>query len=491
MEPIRKEGLKIISAEMQNFQSLEHKLVEIQGKSIVVIGKNGGSKSALLRAIQSPLNSKIIPQKAIKSGKESAFVKLKIKGVVPGDDEEKEFEYKIEFDEKNQKGVISVTDSEGKEVKKKSIQKDIIGDISFDVDEFIRLGMTNSGQKSIAGIREQVEILRQFLKKEEKVKLNELDAEKKEKYDERTEVNREIKTLEAKIKEFNKFSEEDIKLINEDKTEEIKKLHKKLGSISEEAVKYSKAKTMYSDLYKSTLEWEKVDSKGLEMFKEICGVIEKHEETLNIPMLDDQSINLIESIISTRKVYEKRASIQEENKDKLEKVTKWLEKNKEPKTEELQNELSLLVEYQEMFMEIKGFKDMYAEKTKKEKESTKLTERLKQIDIEKKEIFTNSTMPVKDLSFDEDGIYYKDLPFDGDHHPSSHIIAIGVKLAMAMNPNLRCVFIKDGSLLDKNTFKTVLKMIEKEGYQLFIEMVDWNASEEVSVEYAETFIEEK
>jgi len=57
-----------------------------------------------------------------------------------------------------------------------------------------------------------------------------------------------------------------------------------------------------------------------------------------------------------------------------------------------------------------------------------------------------------------------------------------------MNPNLKCIFIKDGSLFDKETFGKVLKFIEMKGYQLFIEMVDWNASGDAEVQFAEEFI---
>ncbi len=482
---MKKEGLKIISAELENFQSLEHKLVEVQGKSIVVIGKNGGSKSALLRAIQSPLNSKIVPQKAIKKGQETAFVKLKLKGIVPGDSDEKEFEYKIEFTEKNQKGIISVKDEEGNEIKKRGIQKDIIGDVSFDIDEFIRLGMTNSGSKSAAGVREQVEILRQFLKKEEKVKLNELDKEKKDKYDERTQVNKDVKALETQLKEFNKFSEEDIKEITEDKSEDIKKLQDDLGNISVKAVNYSKAIAAQSSL-NEVIKSQDITLKALPVFTSLYKTALESKVDLNRTYPGGHK--LVEQIKEGYHYLNKTSEEFSENEDKLAKVEKWLSKNKEPKTEEIRKQIEELNVYQEKFLEIQKFKDMHKEKVKKEKESTKLTDRLKKIQAEKKDVFANSTMPVKDLSFDEDGIYYKELPFDGDHHPSSHIIGVGVKLAMAMNPNLRCVFIKDGSLLDKKTFSAVLKMIEKEGYQLFIEMVDWNAEDAVSVEYAEQFI---
>ena len=178
----------------------------------------------------------------------------------------------------------------------------------------------------------------------------------------------------------------------------------------------------------------------------------------------------------------------ETNKGKLEQTNNWLAKNKEPKTETLQDELKDLNDHQDKFREVDGFNKLYKDKIDLEKTTEKSSKRLKVILEEKATVFTNSTMPVKDLTFDEDGVYYKGLPFDSDHHPSSHILTIGVKLAMAMSPNLRCVFIKDGSLFDKQTFSAVLKHIEKSGYQLFIEMVDWNAGSEVSVEFAEEFV---
>lgn len=479
------EGLKIISAELKNFQSLEHKLVEIQGRSIVVIGKNGGSKSALLRAIQSPLNSKIIPQKAIKQGEKSAYVKLKIKGIVPGDSEEKEFEYRIDFDSKNQKGKITVKDEDGNEVRTRGIQKDIIGDVSFDVDEFIRLGMTNSGSKSQAGVREQVEILRQFLSKEEKTTLNALDLEYKERYEQRTDVNKEIKSLEVKLKDFSSFSEEDIKRYAEDRSEELKKAQEEMGNISELAVKYEKAKA-----YKAQLEKEMGSQElNLKEFPLIKSFKEEMKKSgIDFRIASSELLDIVDEINSYQEELEKTEVAFEKNKEMLEKTNKWLETNEEPKAEELKKKLEELNTHQEKFKEVDQFHKMYKEKEAKEKESEKISKRLKAILEEKKQVFEDSTMPVKGLSFDEDGVYYKGLPFDGDHHPSSHIIAVGVKLAMAMNPNLRCVFIKDGSLFDKNTFAGVLKFIEKEGYQLFIEMVDWNAKDEVSVEYAEEFI---
>lgn len=480
----KEEGLKIISAELENFQSLEHKLVEIQGKSIVIVGKNGGSKSALLRAIQSPLNTKIIPQKAIKEGEESSYVKLNLKGIVPGDSEEKEFIYRIDFSEKNQKGKITVVDGKGKEIKTRGIQKDIIGDVSFDVDQFIRLAMTNSGGKSVEGVRKQVEILRQFLTKEEKLKLNELDKEYKETFEKRTEDNREVKRFDAKLKDFSKYSEKDIETYSVDKSKEVTEVQTKLGTIGEQVVKYNKATDAKASLEKFIKEAE-VD------LKFSSAIMDFYEAVKSISQDEEPSSSLTRLVEDAKteglKLVDLKAHVAT-NKEKLTKFNDWLSKNKEPKTEELQEELIKLNYHQDNFKVVDEFNKMYKEKLALEKVTENSSKRLQEIQTEKAKVFTDSTMPVKDLTFDEDGVYYKGLPFDGDHHPSSHILTIGVRLAMAMSPNLRCIFIKDGSLFDKKTFAGVLKYIEKHGYQLFIEMVDWNANDAVSVEFAEEFV---
>jgi len=55
---------------------------------------------------------------------------------------------------------------------------------------------------------------------------------------------------------------------------------------------------------------------------------------------------------------------------------------------------------------------------------------------------------------------------------------------MAMNPNLRLMVIKDGSLLDKKTLEYILKICESKGYQLLIEMVDRDGGD-LSIEFVE------
>jgi len=475
----RKEsGMKIISAELTNFQSLSHKVVDIQGKSIVVVGKNGGSKSTILRAIQSPINSVVVPKKAIKDGEETAHVKLVIKGDLDG--EQKTFNYVMNFSETNQKGSVTVIDEQGNKIKSKEMQRDIIGDVSFDVDEFIRLGLTSSGKVSQSGLKEQVEVLRQFLTNEEKQLLHDLDTEYKTKFEERADVNKTVKILKANLSDSTDITEEEVKKYTEDKSTEREEVEDKLLNMADSIVEF-KDNVRDNRRYTEVFNKKESATKLKTLYHKFLKVAVEYGED------DDTFISDVRKKLSDHVLDLTRAEEAEVN---LSELKTWFSKNKEPKVDELKAKQVELKEYTIKYEKIQETVTKHAEVTKQDKLSTKLTKRLKAITTEKRASFENSTLPVKGLSFDEEGVYFEGLPFNGDHHPSSTIIRVGVQLAIAMNPNLKCIFIKDGSLFDKETFAKVLKFVEKKGYQLFIEMVDWNASNEAEVEFAESFINE-
>jgi hypothetical protein len=56
---------------------------------------------------------------------------------------------------------------------------------------------------------------------------------------------------------------------------------------------------------------------------------------------------------------------------------------------------------------------------------------------------------------------------------------------MAMNPNLRVMIIKDGSLLDKETLNKIINIADKRGYYLLIEVVD-SEQEDLELRFVES-----
>jgi len=440
-----KEGLKILSAEVENFKNINHKVVEFEGRSAIILGKNGSGKSSLIQALTCAIDSNMIPSKAIKEGEETASALVKIGGVLGG--EYQEYNIDMYFSEKDQKGKLVVSDKDGGKIPGgKSMVKSIVGNVGFDILEFINLGLTKDGKVSVPGVKEQIEVLLQFLPAEIQKKLMELDAEKKAVYDERTEINKDIKSNEAKLKDAQMDPEEIEKYSDKLDDTEVKK---KMSEIGEAISNYDRIKN---------------------------GVDSKREEKENA----DAYIESLELELKKKKA--DRDILSEE----IAKGNGWLKKNERPSMELLSTELERINTHNETVkkvVEMKEFDKNVKDLTVKSEEKTS---RYKQIDVDKLEIFKDNPLPVKGLTFSEDEILYNGLPFNENQHPSSTIIGVGLTVAMAMNPNLKLLIIRDGSLLDQKTLNYILKLIEKKGYQVFIEMVDQSGEKDVTVNFIES-----
>lgn len=81
----------------------------------------------------------------------------------------------------------------------------------------------------------------------------------------------------------------------------------------------------------------------------------------------------------------------------------------------------------------------------------------------------SANLPIPNLSFGDDGLLYNSIPLkqcsDGEK------LMVSMAISMALNPTLRVLRIKDGSLLDSNNLAILSKMVKDKGYQLFIERV--------------------
>lgn len=78
--------------------------------------------------------------------------------------------------------------------------------------------------------------------------------------------------------------------------------------------------------------------------------------------------------------------------------------------------------------------------------------------------------PVEGLSFAEDGVTYNGVPLC--QVASSDSLKVGMAIAMASNPTLRVIRIKDGPLLDSENMAVIEQMAVDHDYQVWIERVD-------------------
>ena len=484
--------LKVVSTEINNFQSLEQKQIDFGGKSIAIIGRNGGGKSSLMRAIQSTLDTNQRVQIPIKDGEERADVKVQVAGVRKG--QPVEYTYHVVYNQNKKAGKIKVTDADGNEVGAKDIQRDIIGNISFDIDKFIRLGLTDTDKISKPGIQEQVEMFMQFLSDDQKKYILEIDHNYEKMEEQRKSDKKEVARLKTLIKQ-SQMDEFEMEGYEEDKSSLKADIQAKISKIG-----------------KSMKDWNSNQSDMFELENKISAYRDEYSEAKEIHSIHSNPgvAEIIEMMNGLKGEYDfvhqfrhftmgaqdwlkkckEDNAIFKENKAKLSVFKKFFEENpNEPTVDNLSEELDAINKHQDMRKKVMEIKERWMEVQKLEKGIAKMTENMKKLKDERKKVFTESNMPVKGLEFDDkEGITYKGLPFNQQHVETSMIIAIGVKIAIGLNPNLKTIFIKDGSMFDKKTLAWLLEYIEKKDYQLFIEMVDWTGEKEVEVKFTEDII---
>jgi predicted ATP-dependent endonuclease of OLD family len=445
------EGLKVLDIAIQNFKNISKREVEFDGKSALLIGPNRIGKSSFIQAIQSPLDAKYIPLEPVKQGEEKGRIELTIGGVLNGD----ELKYTIvyQFSSESSRGKIAVKNAEGETVNGgRELIQSIIGNIGFDIFEFIRKGRTPQGKLSTSGVREQIEILKSLMPKDIIVKMYQLDQEKEKVYKERTQINSEVSYLKGVIKN-SPYTPEDIEkyskpLSAEEITEQIQKGTKRNQSIA-------RAKEVL-DVYPKTIE----QSKNLidEMKKKI-----KHLEEL----IGQEEQRILDS------------------SKRIEEAQNWLEGKKEVDLTELNESFNKIGQHNMHHQKVLAIREQEKELREKEKIADSKTQRLQEIEAEKKSLFTSDALPIPGLAFDEEKITYNGLPLSEDQLPTSQLIHVGLKIGMAMNPNLRLLIIRDGSLLDEDTLNEILRVCDEQNYQVIIEIVDKREGEEPTIEFVE------
>ena len=92
-------------------------------------------------------------------------------------------------------------------------------------------------------------------------------------------------------------------------------------------------------------------------------------------------------------------------------------------------------------------------------------------------------MPVKGLSFGEGEVVFNGLPLN--QASDAEQLRVSIAIAMAANPKLRVLRIRDGSLLDERSLAAVATMADTQDYQIWIERVDSSGKVGVHMEDGE------
>jgi DNA repair exonuclease SbcCD ATPase subunit len=112
---------------------------------------------------------------------------------------------------------------------------------------------------------------------------------------------------------------------------------------------------------------------------------------------------------------------------------------------------------------------------KKKQEYSDLTTSIEQLDAKKAADLAAAKMPIAGLGWDEEGVTFNGFPYN--QLSTAEQLKVSMAIAMASNPKLKLILIRDGSLLDKDSLAVIKEMIQEqkdggEDWQIFIESVD-------------------
>lgn len=103
----------------------------------------------------------------------------------------------------------------------------------------------------------------------------------------------------------------------------------------------------------------------------------------------------------------------------------------------------------------------------------KLTEQIDEIDQKKRDGFASADMPVPGITIEGEQVLLDGTPFS--QASAGRKLRTSTAIAMRLNPTLRAIVIRDGSLLDSDNRKMIDELAREHDYTVFMEMVDESA----------------
>lgn len=111
-----------------------------------------------------------------------------------------------------------------------------------------------------------------------------------------------------------------------------------------------------------------------------------------------------------------------------------------------------------------------ADVEKFEKRSKTLSDQIDARNRQRMEALAAAQMPIEGLAFGDGIVLYRDLPLD--QASDAEQLTVSTAIAAALNPKLRVLRIRDGSLLDDDAMKRLAQFADDRDFQIWVERVD-------------------
>lgn len=406
---------KIVRLEAEQFKRLKAVHIRPDGSMVEIRGANGAGKSSCLDAIAAALGGeKLCPEVPIRRGQDSARVEVELDdGMI------------VERRWTPSGTRLEVRTKEGAKFgSPQKILDGITGRLTFDPLAFMR-------EKP----ERQAETLRALVG----VDFTLLDGKRRAAYDGRTEANRQLAAAKARLAAIPVVDAPDAPVSAADLIEEQDR--RRAQHDTNEAVRRNLAHLQ--DVYRKATE--------------------------GVALADQRIADLERDLAAARDARRALTEAQEDLKTKGKALKAEVEQLVDPNLDEIPAKLREVETINERVRQKKA-RATEAEHVKAaEAMAAKLTADIEAIDAQKAEVLAGAAFPVPGLAFADAGVTLNGLPLE--QASSAEQLRVSVAMGLALNPKLKVLLIRDGSLLDERSLAMVAEAAEKAGAQVWIEMV--------------------
>ena len=370
-------------------------------------------------------------------GKSSIMQAIKIamgdNTVIP--DDQGKFEVLFDNDGEELKAIVTISNgsskieihsSNGSIFTKKSDIKELFGAVDFDPNKFVSWSETAEGR------RKQTEFYKSLLDPTDIEELDRLQKNIENLSVQKTDIGRDIKNLDGSIKTHRMFENHNIDQYNEEL--DIEALIKKEINI---------------DIVNETI--NQANAIILSNEKEILDLKEKIKKL--------ESVNL-------------------EKQECIKKAEDWINNNKK---EDIKKQLEELKKHNENVRLAKEFKQKENELAKFKKDQEELEERINKEKEDRKNYIRQMATCIDSLAFDEDQLYYNNMPVSHNTMSDSEILELGMRLQYAKNPKNQILCIESSNIIGKKRWDAIMEFASKNNLQVIAEKVERGA-EVLSIE---------
>lgn len=403
--------MKILKLAASNVLRLTAVEITPDGNTVIISGKNAQGKSSVLNSIWLALDY----ASAHKSITEPLH-----KGEAEGEVTLDLGEFTVTREFSGDKTKLKVENRAGARYPSPQAMLDkLIGSLSFDPVAFATMRD-----------EDQLKVLRDLVG----LDFTDLDRQRKEVYEERTLVNRQLKEAEALLADMPKPE----------------------GKAPVDALEIS-------ELQQKISEANRKQQERSDLGREIDGVDTRIEAArYNIKMareemdrlqqrIDDLEDNLADFAVQRSSLINRFDAIKVPNMGSLTEQLAEVERSR------------VAVQQRESYTKQKARIEALST------EAYALTKQLKFIDDQKDAQLSSCNMPIAGLSFDDSQVLYNGVPFR--QASQAEQLRVSMAMAMALNPELRVIRVLDASLLDEDNMAIIKEMAAEHDFQVWLEVV--------------------